>query len=186
MSIQKWKLLSAKDVSPSTWFPIEARTYQLPNGKIIEDFTVTTLADVAMIIPMTKEGRLVLVNQYKPGVDEVMIQFPAGRVEPDYKDMVEAAQHELVEETGIQVDRERLQYFARLAAFSTKATESVYFYFVSGCEFNAQQRFDETEDIELVELTPAELDQKIVSNEIWCSQSVAGWELAKKRFTELQ
>ena len=71
MSIQKWKLLSAKDVSPSTWFPIEARTYQLPNGKIIEDFTVTTLADVAMIIPMTTEGKLVLVNQYKPGVDAV-------------------------------------------------------------------------------------------------------------------
>lgn len=186
MPIQKWKLLSKKDVSPSSWFPIESRTYQLPNGKVVEDFTVTTLADVAMVIARTKEGKIVVVNQYKPGVDEVMIQFPAGRVEPGYKDMVEAAQHELEEEAGIRVDREQLHYIAKLAAFSTKATESVFIYFADQCEFNSQQNFDETEDIEVIELTPEELDQKIAAEEIWCAQSITGWELAKKKFAQLQ
>jgi len=44
----KWKLLSAKDVSPSKWFTIEERTYELPDGRIVDDFTVTTLANVSL------------------------------------------------------------------------------------------------------------------------------------------
>lgn len=182
MAIQKWKLLSKKDVSPSSWFPIESRTYQLPNGKVVEDFTVTTLADVAMIIPLTSEGRIVLVRQYKPGADEVMMQFAAGRVEPGYKDMVETAQHELEEETGIRVEHKQLTYFATLTAFSTKATEKVFFYFADDCEFNSTQHFDPNEDIEVVQLTPTELDDCINAGEIHCAQTIAGWELAKKKF----
>lgn len=185
MAIHKWKQLSSKDVSPSSWFPIESRDYELPDGKIIKDFTVTTLADVSMIIPMTTEGKIVLVNQYKPGVDEVMLQFAAGRKEPGYKDMLETAQHELEEETGIKTPLKNLHYFATLTAFSTKATERVFFYFAPNCSFNSDQKFDETEEIEIVQLTPEELDQKIELGDIICSQTIASWELAKKKFPEL-
>jgi ADP-ribose pyrophosphatase len=179
---QKWKLLSTTDVSPSKWFPIENRTYELPNGRIVDDFTVTTLADVAMIVPITTEGKVVLVNQYKPGVDSVMIQFPAGRLETNHANVTETAQHELEEETGIRVELSQLTQFAKLNSFSTKASEIVYFYLAKDCTFNSQQHFDPNEDIEILQFTPEELDAKILSGEIWCAQTIAGWELAKKKF----
>lgn len=185
MQIKKWKLLSSEDVSPSTWFPIEKRVYEMPNGKIIDDFTVTILADVAFIVPITIEGKVVLVNQYKPGVDEVLIQFPAGRIEPNHANMDETAQHELEEETGIRVGQDQLESFGRLTGFSTKATEVVTLYLARNCKFNSEQSLDPTENIEVVTLTPQELDAKIESNEIWCSQTIAAWELAKKRFPEI-
>lgn len=185
MQPKKWKLVSKKDVSPSKWFPIEERTYQLPNGKIIDDFNVTTLADVSMIIPITKDKKVVLVNQYKPGVDEVIMQFPAGRIEEDHKNLDETAQHELEEETGIQVALNQLTQFAKLSGFSTKATEVVFVYLAQNCEFNSKQNFDSTEDIQVLTVSFEEIDMLIEMGEIWCAQTIAAWELAKKKFPEL-
>lgn len=185
MTPKKWKLLSKKDVSPSKWFPIEERTYEMPNGKIVNDFTITTLADVSMIIPITKDKKVVLVNQYKPGIDEVLMQFPAGRIEASHMNMDETAQHELEEETGIRVKLEQLTHFAKATGFSTKATEIVYYYLAKNCEFNSQQHLDTTEAIEVVSLSFYEMDELILNNKIWCAQTIAGWELAKKKFPDI-
>lgn len=38
MSIKKWKLISKKDVSPSKWFPIEQRIYELAKKKFPQIF----------------------------------------------------------------------------------------------------------------------------------------------------
>jgi 8-oxo-dGTP pyrophosphatase MutT (NUDIX family) len=185
MSPKKWQLISAKDVSPSKWFPIEERTYRLPTGKIVDDFTVTTLADVAMIVPITKDRKVVLVEQFKPGVGEVILQFPAGRKEATHKDFVETACHELEEETGIRVPQSDFIYFAKLNGFNTKASEVVYVYFVKDVEHNARQKLDLTEDIEVVTIDFQTMDTYIFDGTIWDSQTIAAWELAKKHFPEV-
>jgi ADP-ribose pyrophosphatase len=184
MKPKKWKLLSKKDVSPSKWFPIEERIYELPNGKIVDDFTVSTLSDVSLIIPVTKDKKIILVNQYKPGVDEVILQFPGGRLEENHKNFDELAQHELEEEVGVKVELNQLTQFAKFSGFSTKASEIVYFYIAKDCEFNSKQHFDPTEEIEVITVTPKEMDRLVESNQIWCAQTVAGWELAKKKFAD--
>lgn len=180
MSPQKWKLLSTKDVSPHTWFPIEMRTYQLPNGKIVDDFSVTTLADVAMVVPITKDKKVVLVKQFKPGFGDVILEFPAGRLESSHKDIEETALHELEEETGIKTDS--LKYFATLTPIVTKATQKVFCYLAEDLEFNSNQHMDENEDIEVVTLTYQEIEQLIFDNEIQAADTIAAWELAKKKF----
>lgn len=185
MSPKKWQLISAKDVSPSKWFPIEERTYRLPNGKIVDDFTVTTLADGAMIVPITKDRKVVLVEQFKPGVGEVILQFPAGRKESTHKDFVETACHELEEETGIRVPQSNFIYFAKLNGFNTKASKVVYVYFVKDVEHNARQKLDLTEDIEVVTIDFQTMDTYIFDGTIWDSQTIAAWELAKKHFPEV-
>jgi ADP-ribose pyrophosphatase len=185
MSIKKWELLSKKDVSPNKYFPVEIRTYRLPDGKIIDDFSVTTIADVAMIVPITKDNKVVLVNQYKPGIGEIIMEFPAGRIEPHHANFLELAQFELDEEIGIRVNVNQLKQFAVLTGFPTKGTEKVYFYIATDCEFNSKQHLDETENIEIVTLTYDQMDKKIFDGEIWAAQTIAGWELAKKHFPEI-
>src|SRR3989339_265348 len=180
MTPHKWKLLSKKDISPHKWFPIEMRTYSLPNGNILDDFSVTTLADVSMIVPVTKEKKVVLVNQYKPGVDEVVLEFPAGRMEPHHKDFLELAKHELEEEIGIKVKTNQLKHFATLSGFTTKGSERVWFYFAKDLEFNSKQNLDSNEEIEIVLLNFEEMDEYIYNGKIWTSQTIAGWMLAKK------
>ncbi len=182
MTPQKWKLLSKKDVSPSTWFPIESRTYELPNGKIVEDFTVTTLADVAMIIPITTDKKVVLVQQFKPGIGDILLQFPAGRIEKNHQNITETAHHELEEEVGIKVEESQLHFVAKVHAFSTKATEIVHLFLAQNCRFNSVQHLDENEEIQIVQLSFSEMDEKILNGQIWDAEAIAGWELVKKKF----
>ncbi len=181
MTPKKWQLLSKKDVSPDKWLPIETRTYKHPNGSVI-DFSVTTLADVSMIVPVTKDKKVILVNQFKPGAGDVLLEFPAGRIEKHHKDFVELAQKELEEEVGIKVERENLTHFATLGGFVSKGAEKVYFYFAPNLEFNSEQCLDKTEDIEIVTLSFKEMDEYIYTGKIWAAQTIAGWELAKKHF----
>jgi 8-oxo-dGTP pyrophosphatase MutT (NUDIX family) len=181
MSLQKWTLLSTRDASPNKWFPVEIRTYELPNGKIVDDFSVTTLADVAMIVPVTTEGKIVLVQQFKPGFGDVILEFPAGRLGSKHTNIEETAKHELEEETGIKTDS--LEYFATVAPFVTKGTEKVFCYLAENIEFNSKQKMDENEDIEVVILSFEELEQLINSNQLQAAVTIAAWELAKKKFS---
>ncbi len=184
MTPKKWKLLSKKDVSPSKWFPIESRTYELPDGRIVDDFTVTTLSDVAMVLPITKDRKTVWVNQFKPGIGDILIQLPAGRLEKKHTSMSEAALHELEEEVGIRADQSQLHFIAKVHAFSTKASEVVHLFLAENCEFNSQQNLDANEDIEILELSFSEVEEKILNGQIWDAEAIAAWELAKKKFPE--
>ena len=78
MAMKKWKLIEETDVSPSKWFPIKKHKVELPNGTIIDDYFITTLGNVGMILPITKDNKIVLVKQYKHGVKDVLIELPAG------------------------------------------------------------------------------------------------------------
>lgn len=180
MQLKKWKLLAKKDVSPSKWFPIELRKYQLPNGKIVDDFTVTTLSDVAMIVAVTPREEIVFVKQYKPGYDDIILEFPAGRMETEHQNIEETAKHELEEETGIKVDN--LEYFGVFAGFVTKATEKIYCYFVDNAEINSQQNLDENEEIEVITYSFDEVEELIQKNEIHAAITVAAWDLAKRKY----
>jgi ADP-ribose pyrophosphatase len=185
MKPQKWKLISSKDVSPSKWFPIEERTYLLPDGTVVDDFTVTTLGDFSLIIPVTPNKEIILINEFKPGADEVMLQFPAGMPEDNESGMDALAQRELEEETGIRVELDQLSYVGKFTGFSTKGTQVGHFYIAKDCIFNSHQHLDTTENIEIVTVSIKELDRLIESNKLWCAHSVAGWELAKRKFPEL-
>lgn len=183
--IKKWTLISKTDVSPSPWFPVENRVYRLPNGQIVDDFTVTTIADAVLVIPITSDNKVILAKQYKPGVDDITLEFPGGRLDQNHTNLDALAQAELEEELGIKVPAQQITQFARFAGFSTKGSEIVYLYLATGCNFNSQTHFDDNEAIEPVVLSFDELDAKIASNEIYCSQTVAGWTVAKTKFPQI-
>jgi len=185
MIIQKWQVLLKKDVSPHKWFPLEFRTYKLPDGKVVEDFSVTTIGDVSMTVLITKEKKVILVRQYKPGVDDITLEFPAGRLDEKHTDFLSLAQAELEEEAGIHVERNQLQHFAVLAGFTTKGSERVNFFLARDCVFNSRQNFDQNENIEVVCLSFQEMDKKILSGKIWTVQTIAGWYIANRKFPEI-
>lgn len=180
-SVKKWKLLASQDISPSPWFPLEKRTYELPSGKIVDDFYVTPLADVALIIPITKQGNVIMVKQYKQGVDDITLEFPAGRKEPHHKDMLETAIEELAEETGIKTSN--LTYFATVAGFTTKASEKVFCYVATDVELMGEQHLDENEAIEVIEFSKEQIDQVIYDGKMLSAVSISAWILAKEKFS---
>ncbi|MDH5533643.1 MAG: NUDIX hydrolase [Candidatus Pacebacteria bacterium] len=181
--IKPWKLISKKDVSVGKWFPLEERTYELPDEKIVDDFTVTTLADVSLIIPFMKDGTIGMCYQYKPGAEELTYEFPGGRRENNHKNFIDTAHHELKEEMGI--DAQDFHFIGETITFPTKASERVNNYYIIDGEVNSEQNFDDNEDIEVVFFTPDEIDQMIIDGRINTSPSMAAWLQLKLKYPEL-
>lgn len=176
--IKTWKLLSKTDKSLSKWFPVEERVYQKPDGSIVDDFTVLMVEDVSLIIPVTSEKKIIMVKQFKPGADQITLEFPGGRLKTD-QDYLAGAQAELLEETGMQADQ--FIELGETVTFPTKGSEKIMNFIALNVEKVSEQKLDEHEDIEIVECTANEIDQMILSSEINTAPSITLWYLAKEK-----
>jgi 8-oxo-dGTP pyrophosphatase MutT (NUDIX family) len=179
--IKKWEVLEEKDISPSKWFPLFVHKVRLPDGKVIEDYYVSRLGDVAMVVAITPERELVLARQYKHGVQEVILELPAGRV--GKRTPREAARKELQEETGIVADE--LISIGQVYVAPPKDSTVTHGFLLKGARVQKGQAFDDTEDIELVFVPVRKLDQKIKSGEIRASDTIALITLARLNSPEL-
>jgi ADP-ribose pyrophosphatase len=74
------------------------RTFMLPNGRK-EVFDVRLEAEAVVVVALTREKQIVVVDQYRPGPERILLELPGGYVRPGemYED---AASRELLEETG--------------------------------------------------------------------------------------
>lgn len=98
--MKKWKLINSKNVLSSKWMSVEKRTYQLPDGKIIDDFYHLKRSDYVLIVAQNKKNEIVFLKQYRRGVDDEVYELPAGWIEKG-ETPEEAALRELKEETGL-------------------------------------------------------------------------------------
>ena len=97
--IKKWKLVTRERVFETNYLNIEKHSYELPNGKIIEDYYHVNRPNYVLIIARNKKGEILLEKNYRRGVDEILFELPAGWIEKD-EDLISAALRELKEETG--------------------------------------------------------------------------------------
>lgn len=72
---------------------------------------------IVVIIGMTREGEVVLVEQYRPPVKRHVIEFPAGLVGDVHstEELAEAAERELLEETGYRAASMRVVHIGPIS-----------------------------------------------------------------------
>lgn len=63
-------------------------------------FTIMKCRDWANVIPVTEDGKVVLVRQWRPGVREHSLEIPGGVMDASDADFQAAAIREMTEETG--------------------------------------------------------------------------------------
>ena len=92
--------------------------------------------DVAVLVPITDQGEIVLVEQYRIPVQARMVELPAGLVgdEPHLADegLLEAANRELEEETGYRASN--LEILVRVPSSGGMTSEVVSFVSATGLE----------------------------------------------------
>lgn len=79
---------------------IVSRLFALPDGSTAE-FEVVELFDSAAVLALTPAQEVVLVREFRPGPEKVLLELPGGVVELDQAP-IEAARAELLEETGYE------------------------------------------------------------------------------------
>jgi ADP-ribose pyrophosphatase len=79
---------------------VVSRRFQLPDGTLA-DFEVFDLLDSAAILALTPANEVILVREFRPGPEEVLLELPGGVVERGQTPAA-AARAELLEETGYE------------------------------------------------------------------------------------
>jgi ADP-ribose pyrophosphatase len=94
-----WPLEASEPVGDFRHFRARREWYRSPRNGESHDFYVLDMPDWVQVVAVTRVGRLVLVEQFRPGSRRVTLEFPAGLVDPG-EEPAAAAARELAEETG--------------------------------------------------------------------------------------
>ena len=140
--VEKWKEISKETVFKKYSRNIEKVIFQLPNGKET-DFYLRQDGEVVAILALTKDQRVILAKQFRPGPREILLEIPGGGVE-EGETPEEAGARELLEETGYQ-GKIQLVTMALDCAYSTMKR---YCLVATDCEKVAKPQNTETEIIE--------------------------------------
>ncbi|HIK40890.1 MULTISPECIES: NUDIX hydrolase [unclassified Thermoleptolyngbya] len=151
-------------------FNFEVSRLRLPNGAE-GDWECVRHPGGAVAVPMTAEGKLVLVRQYRFAASRRLLEFPAGTIEKD-EDPLTTAQREIQEETGYKASQwHKLGQFFLAPGYSD---EIIYTYLATELEkLDTPPGLDEDEDLETLLLTPQELEQAILDGEAVDSKSIS-------------
>ena len=127
-----------------------------------------------MIIAMLEEPgqplRLVMERQYRYPVQQVMIEFPAGKLDP-YELTLQCAQRELFEETGYRAKQwAKAGVMHPVIAYST---EFIEVWFAKDLSLSERQ-LDEGEFLEVFLQTPESLQQDCLNGKVTDAKTLTG------------
>ena len=175
--------VDSTDILKGDFLHARRDTVSLPDGTFAgREYIIHPGA--VMVVALLDDGRLVLERQFRYPMHAVMIEFPAGKLDPGEASLV-CAQRELLEETG---------YTARqwakagvLHPVISYSTEFIDIWFARGLT-PGQRKLDAGEFLDVFTATPAELlawcqhgdvtDAKTLTGALWLQNVLNGsWSL---------
>jgi ADP-ribose pyrophosphatase len=178
---EAWKHLRSERLLETPYFALRSDRLRLPGGSVKDPYYVVERPDAAIIFPLTGEGEVVLVRQYRPPLERLELGLPAGLVEEGEKPEA-AARRELLEETGYSGDQ--WEPLGSLASSPSLKDNWAYLFLARGVEESAPPAPDEHELVEVVRAPVGDLPGLIRSGEIVSSSGVAAIMLALERLRE--
>ena len=95
----RWEKLSTATHAKTRVFDVLMTRYRHPRRGVERDFVVMSAPDWVNVVALTTDDQLVLVRQFRYGIDEFSLEIPGGVIEAG-EDPVLAGLRELQEETG--------------------------------------------------------------------------------------
>lgn len=149
-----WNLTEEKLHASCVVFDVYKEHFVHPKDRREGDFYVARAPDWVTAVPVTKEGKIILVNQFRFGSRRLSWEFPGGVIDKG-EDFLRAAAREVAEETGYAGDRpvELGSVFSNPAIFGNRC----HFVLIENCIRASDTHFDANEEIEMKLADPAEV-----------------------------
>ena len=171
----RWERLSSEKFIETPYFALRSDKLRLPDGAVKDPYYVIERPDAAIVFPLTREGEVVLVRQYRPAIERMELGLPAGLVE-EGEEPEKAARRELSEETGYAGGE--WEFLGAVASSPSLKDNWAHLFLAQDVERTAPPRPDEHERVEVVLVPVEELLTKVSAGEIVSSSGVAAALLA--------
>jgi ADP-ribose pyrophosphatase len=179
--IQKWQCSGRRILHALRIFNLREDRYLLPRSNREAPFFILESPDWVNIIPLNDAGEVVLIRQFRFGLETVTLEIPGGMVEGGLTPL-ETARKELLEETGCRA--EEWEYLGFVHPNPAFLNNRCYSFLARGVKKVAEIDPDESEEIEVLTAPLERIPALIAGEEITHALVIGAFhllELKKKR-----
>jgi len=178
-----WKILSSEYLFSDLWFKVRKDKCQTTDGRIIDPYYVYEFPEWVTAVPVTEDGKIIMVRQYRHALGQTCIEIPGGCVDDTDKNFEEAIARELLEETGYSFSL--YEYLGKTSANPSTNNNLMHMFLAKGGKKVAEQTLDHNEEIEVMLYTVDEVKQLLKEKKIIQSMHVTCIMYALEKMGEL-
>lgn len=167
--MEPYKRLSRELVYKGRIIDIYNDKVETPDGTV-HDYDFIGHKGAAAVMPVTNEGKILMVRQYRNALDRFTLELPAGGLNGADEPGIECAARELEEETGYRSDN--LEHLITVRTTIAFCNEKIEIY-VARNLMRTHQHLDDGEFVEPEEYTIEELVKMVYDSTIQDSKTVA-------------
>lgn len=157
--IQTWQKIASKTIGNFRVFSLRSDIKVSPRTGQEHDFYVIESVNWVNVIALTREGKLVMIEQYRHGSNTVELEIPGGMMDAEDSSALEAGLRELREETGYEGTQAEIigQIYPNPAIMNNVC----YTVLVRDCELKHAPSLDQCEDVAVSLVDPAEVPRLV-------------------------
>lgn len=182
MANLKWEVLSSEYLFNDLWFKVRKETCKTPGGKIVSPYYVYDFPTWVAAVPVTEDGKIIMVRQYRHALGETCIELPGGCVDATDESLEAAIRRELSEETGYTFSN--VTALGKISANPSTNSNLLHMFLATGGKKTTEQHLDANEEIEVEFFTLDEVKQLLDDNKIVQAMHVSTLYYAMKKLSE--
>jgi ADP-ribose pyrophosphatase len=162
--IKPWLKIDARPAMDFRIFKVRTERRVSPRTGATHDVYVIDAPNWVNVIATTRDGQLVMIEQYRHGSDAVELEIPGGMIDPQDASPEAAGARELREETGYV--GEPPQLIGRISPNPAIMSNTCFTVLARNCELKHPVEWDHGEDL-ITRLVPvAEIPGLVASGKI--------------------
>lgn len=157
MAVKEWKEIKRELVFKKYSRAIERVDFMLPDGSE-SDFYIKAEAPAGAVFALTKDEKVILARQFRPGPKKILNELPGGYIE-EGEGSLEAVEREFLEETGYTGDFVKIG----ICLDDAYSTMDRHCFVATNCHKIAEPAHTASEQTELVLMTLPEFRNQLRS-----------------------
>ncbi|MFN8357977.1 MAG: NUDIX hydrolase [Spirosomataceae bacterium] len=169
--MKNWEIIESSYPIADPWIRVRRDKCLVPNGKLIEAYHILEYPDWVNAVALTDDGQVILVRQYRHGVQREVVELVAGTVD-DGEDPDVCVARELTEETGYVFDT--IERLCEISPNPANHTNTTYCYLATGGKKVAEQDLDDSEELDVLVVSMQEFLHLLETNQFAQALHVTG------------